>query len=409
MYSESNYNKCTDILLNSKKLLIVQDIDGVCIPLFKDPLDRKIDKDYVKTVSNLRNEFYVLTCGEHEGKRGVNRIIEKAFDSKGYVGNKGLYLPGLAACGIEFQDNFGNIELLGVEKREIQFINEVPILMKELLAKELREILKSLSEQEIEDQVNIAVCDTRYSPAINLNSLFNIFKHSVLKKIELQKAIHRVMLKIKEIASSRELKDSFYLHISPNLGKENGLELIKYATKYDIGTTDIQFIINGALKEAGLLVLINKYILNKNGYCPFGENFNVREAPKSVKGLITLCKENITYDEMPILVGVGDTVTSNKHNTSGKWLRGGSDRGFLTLIQKLGMEYKKQNKLIFVDSSHGEVYRPSTRDGTLNGITDDNDDLNFDLIMKGGPIEYKAWLKEFATRRKSIKETRESI
>ena len=59
-------------------LLIVQDLDGVCIPLVKDPLDRKIDAEYVYAVSKLGSDFCVLTCGEHEGRRGVNRIVEKA-------------------------------------------------------------------------------------------------------------------------------------------------------------------------------------------------------------------------------------------------------------------------------------------------------------------------------------------
>ena len=95
-------------LLKCKELLFVQDIDGVCIPLVSNPLDRVIDKSYVEEVSKLGNEFSVLTCGEHEGKRGVNRIIERAFESENLPKEKGLYLPGLAACGVEYQDRFGN-------------------------------------------------------------------------------------------------------------------------------------------------------------------------------------------------------------------------------------------------------------------------------------------------------------
>ena len=87
-------------LITSKSFLIVQDIDGVCIPLVKDPITRKIDPNYVRSVSKLRNEFSVLTCGEHEGRRGVNRIIERAFKGDQNPKESGLYLPGLAACGI---------------------------------------------------------------------------------------------------------------------------------------------------------------------------------------------------------------------------------------------------------------------------------------------------------------------
>ena len=46
--------------------------------------------------------------------------------------------------------------------------------------------------------------------------------------------------------------------------------------------TDIQFMLSGAVKEAGLLVQINKYIKERYGNSPFGENFNVRNAPKSI-------------------------------------------------------------------------------------------------------------------------------
>ena len=103
-------------LLKCKDLLFVQDIDGVCIPLVSNPLDRKIDKSYVNEVAKLGHEFSVLTCGEHEGKRGVNRIIERAFESEQLPKEKGLYLPGLAACGVEYQDRFGNVETLGLTK-----------------------------------------------------------------------------------------------------------------------------------------------------------------------------------------------------------------------------------------------------------------------------------------------------
>ena len=39
----------------------------------------------------------------------------------------------------------------------------------------------------------------------------------------------------------------------PNLGIKDGREIMKYATQKEFGTTDIQFIIKGAIKEAGLL------------------------------------------------------------------------------------------------------------------------------------------------------------
>jgi glucosylglycerol 3-phosphatase len=60
-------------------LLIVQDLDGVCMPLVKDPLTRRLRADYVQAAAAMQNKFNVLTNGEHEGRRGVNRLVEKAL------------------------------------------------------------------------------------------------------------------------------------------------------------------------------------------------------------------------------------------------------------------------------------------------------------------------------------------
>ena len=62
-------------IIKQKNILIVQDLDGVCIPLVQDALQREINKEYVKDVSKLSEKFAVLTCGEHEGKRVVNRLV----------------------------------------------------------------------------------------------------------------------------------------------------------------------------------------------------------------------------------------------------------------------------------------------------------------------------------------------
>ena len=59
--------------LTGEDLLIVQDLDGVCMPLVKDPLTRRMDAAYVEAVAALDGQFAVLTNGEHEGRRGVNR------------------------------------------------------------------------------------------------------------------------------------------------------------------------------------------------------------------------------------------------------------------------------------------------------------------------------------------------
>ena len=108
-------------ILNEQNILIVQDLDGVCIPLVQDPLKRELNKGYVEDVSRLREKFAVLTCGEHEGRRGVNRLVEKALNSKTTAKENGLYLPGLAACGVEFQDRFSNLSHPGLKDNEIEW------------------------------------------------------------------------------------------------------------------------------------------------------------------------------------------------------------------------------------------------------------------------------------------------
>ena len=69
-------------IINEKNILIVQDLDGVCIPLVQDPLKRVLDKEYINAVSKLKDNFSVLTCGEHDWRIGVNRLVEKALGSK---------------------------------------------------------------------------------------------------------------------------------------------------------------------------------------------------------------------------------------------------------------------------------------------------------------------------------------
>ena len=65
-YMESNL-KAQKQLISSKNILIIQDIDGVCIPLVKDPRTRKLESKYIYAVKEFAEEFFVLTCGEHEG------------------------------------------------------------------------------------------------------------------------------------------------------------------------------------------------------------------------------------------------------------------------------------------------------------------------------------------------------
>ena len=150
----------------------------------------------------------------------------------------------------------------------------------------------------------------------------------------------------------------------------------------------------------------NKFCLilsYKNGIHPFGVDFNVRNAPKKINELVKLCIEKIPKNQMPLLIVVGDTVTSFRDLTTEKWMRGGSDRGFLTLIQELGKLYHKENEIIFVNSSNEEVFRPIYNEESTDGITDPQDILEFTTVMKRGPIEYVDWFTDLANSRLKAK------
>ncbi len=387
-----------ETIINEQNILIVQDLDGVCIPLVQDPLQRELNKEYVKDVSRLRENFAVLTCGEHEGRRGVNRLVEKALNSKTTAKENGLYLPGLAACGVEFQDRFSNLSHPGLKDNEIIFLAEVPKIMRSMLTNELKKFLPSLSNEKRNKLIDVAVCDTRFTPTLNFNEIFSYVKNDFKKVKDLQLIMEKIMNNLLEASKNFGLDNSFYLHLMPNLGIRDGREIMKYSTQNEFGTTDIQFIIKGAIKEAGLLFLLNKYIANKTGVYPFGENFNVRNAPKKHNQLIKLCRDKIPHEQMPLLVGVGDTVTSVKDDKDNSQLRGGSDRGFLTLIQRLGESYKKDNQVVFVNSCNNQVLRPRINGTDMEGVSDPNDDLKFNMIINDGPKEYIEWFKQLASK-----------
>ncbi|MDC3169084.1 glucosylglycerol 3-phosphatase [Prochlorococcus sp. AH-716-E17] len=391
-----------EIIINSKNILFIQDIDGVCIPLVKDPMTRKLESKFIFAVKNLKKEFYVLTCGEHEGPRGVNRIVERSLRSIDQPKEKGLYLRGLAACGVEYQDSNGNISFEGVSKEEVDFLAKVPDLMRPSFEKIVKKIFPNINQEEINSHASKSICKTRFSPTINFNSLFDLVKDDSEKRKIIQKSFEGMMNEIINKAKAQGLKDSFFLHISPNLGSKDGNEIIKLSSRNDIGTTDIQLLLKGAVKDSGVLFLLNKFIYDTTGKAPFGRNFNFRDSPKSIKEKVNFCKKYIKSKDMPTIIGIGDTVTSQK-NTNNSYSRGGSDRSFLEFIQLLGKEFDSNNKIIFVDSSSGEVYRPSIKISGLKGISDEADNLKFDIIFQNGPKEYLNWFIEFAKKRSKLK------
>ena len=376
--------------------LMVQDLDGVCMPLVLDPLTRVMPAPYIRAAARLDGRFCVLTNGEHAGLRGVNPLVERALAGTADPASEGLYLPGLAAGGVQWQNRFGQIKYPGISEAELATLDALPAKILEGLREQLTPLLPELGEAEREALYRHTILANPLSPTINLNALFSQLSGDVERQQQLQQRSLAVMETLLEQAEAGGQRGWFFLHLAPNLGSSDGVELPKPAAPGDVGTTDVQFMLRGAVKEAGLLALINEHIARRPGTAPLGEGFNARSAPADHDQLLELCQRNIPVEHMPVLVGVGDTITSEPDGQGG-WRRGGSDRGFLTLLQELGGQFGRKNRVVLVDSSAGEVDRPSLRDPELKGLSDPDDPLKPDVLVPGGPDAYVAWFEQLAT------------
>lgn len=390
-------------------LLLVQDLDGVCMDLVLDPLQRRLDSDYIRRAPRLDGSFCVLTNGEHEGRRGVNRLVEQSLgwnpdDPAAGLDprTRGLYLPGLAAGGVQLQDRHGRVSTPGVEAAELAFLQELPGRLNALLLDWLPALLPDLEPAELQRQIALAVLDNPLSPTLNLNGLFGwvASRHEGATELNLKRQLQEGALQRMEAllaeAAAAGLGQSFFLHIAPNLLDGEGREQPVWASERGVGTTDVQLMLRGAIKEAGLLVLINEHIAHHHGEHPLGAAFNVRTAPHSQAELLALAEARIPAALMPRLVGVGDTITSSAGERPGEVQRGGSDRGFLTLLQELGRRFEQRNRVVLVDSSGGEVSRPSMAGGSLEGLSDAADPLQLDALFPGGPAQYRRFFAELA-------------
>ena len=172
-------------LAGVEDLLIVQDLDGVCMQLVKDPLTRRMDPRYVDAAARLQGSFMVLTNGEHERRRGVNRLVETALGSKDRPANDGLYLPGLAAGGVQLQDRFGRLSHPGVSDAEMDFLAVAPRRMEELLLERLPALLPEVGRTRLAQLAKQAVLDTQVSPTVNLNGLFALIPDDLERQRQL--------------------------------------------------------------------------------------------------------------------------------------------------------------------------------------------------------------------------------
>lgn len=390
-------------LCGTDNLLIIQDLDGVCMNLVRDPLTRTLEHRYILAARDLDGHFQVLTNGEHIGSRGVNGLVERTVGTPQRCREQGLYLPGLAAGGVQLQDRYGQVSHPGVSATELAFLAAVPQRLSELLGQLLSQPPYGLDQPTIDRLLASSVLDNPLSPTLNLNAFHHHWHDRPALYAGLQADAAALVQSLLGDAAREGLQQSFFIHYAPNLGRDaEGRERMRPANAGNAGTTDLQFMLRGAVKEAGVLVILNRFYQLRTGDCPLGEDFNVRQAPTDLDALLQLARERFDPQHMPRIVGVGDTLTSSPlegENGAVTWLRGGSDRGFLTLVQELGKAFGQDNRVLYIDSSRGEVQRPGvdTRHlrerpadpwPALKGITDGEDPLRPNSVFSGGPAQY---------------------
>lgn len=395
------------LLATTENLIIIQDLDGVCMGLVKDPLTRRIDLGYVQATQAFDGHFYVLTNGEHIGQRGVNGIIERAGSTPPETG----YLPGLAAGGVQWQTRSGAVSHPGVSGAELDFLTAVPERIKARLGEFFKRHDSGLSDEAIAQGIAASALNNVASPTANLNTLQGLLKTQPALYQQLQQEMAALMQDLLQSAVDQGLGDSFFVHFAPNLGRDDqGNELVWYADEdgSSLGTTDFQFMLRGAIKEAGVLALLNRYYHQRTGAYPLGADFNARSAPQRHEDLLALV-EKFDPAQMPLMVGVGDTVTSQV--VDGRVRRGGSDRNFLQLIQDMGRRLNSGNLVVYVDSSGGEVKRRpltlETSDGTAwvtagpGDPRDEAEPLTLNVVFPGGHPQYIEMFCAAAQQRQS--------
>lgn len=392
----------TELLATTENLLIIQDLDGVCMGLVKDPLNRQIETAYVEATQKFEGHFYVLTNGEHIGQRGVNGIIERAYGDATQVKQAGGYLPGLAAGGVQWQNRRGQVEHPGVSEAELTFLKQVPNRIRTALAAFATNQNLDLSPAVLEQCIQASALDNVASPTANLNTFHAALQGDRTTYVALQEAMHTLMDTLLADAKAQELADSFFVHYAPNHGRDaHGQEIIWWSQASESGTTDFQFMLRGAIKEAGVLALLNRYYAQRTGKYPLGEDFSVRQAPHDHAALLNLVQTHFDPAHMPLMVGVGDTVTSKVDRIEGALVakRGGSDRNFLHLVQDIGRTFDRGNVVVYVDSSGGELKnRKALRLEQLDGQEkvvegpgdphDESDPLTLNVVFPGGHTQY---------------------
>lgn len=407
------HDRWIDLLATTENLLIIQDLDGVCMGLVKDPLNRVIHTDYVEATKAFDGHFYVLTNGEHVGQRGVNGIIERAFgDADGVIDSRG-YLPGLAAGGVQWQTRTGAMEHPGVSDAELQFLSAVPDKIRQRIRRFFEPYPGVLSAADLTLAIAASALDNMASPTANLNTCHSLLQENMATYVALQHDMQRFMEDLLTEAKQQSLGDSFFVHYAPNHGRgPDGKEVVWFSQGQESGTTDFQLMLRGAIKEAGVLALLNRYYGQRTGTYPLGKDWSVRQAPHRHWELIELVTQHFDPAAMPSIIGVGDTVTSTVLIENGQAVakRGGSDRNFLHLVQDIGRQLGTGNVVTYVDSSGGELKnrkaltikhhngQPVVIEGP-GDARDTADPLTLNVVFPGGYQQYCQAFQTAAKRR----------
>ncbi len=407
------HDRFTQLLATTQNLLIIQDLDGVCMGLVKDPLNREIETAYVQATQAFDPHFYVLTNGEHVGTRGVNGIVERAFGSADKVREVGSYLPGLAAGGVQWQNRDGQVSHPGVSEPELAFLKIVPERIRRTLRRFAEEHALGLDISTLEHCIQASALANVASPTANLNTFHSALQGDHETYLALQKSMQSLMDTLLAEAADQGLGESFFVHYAPNLGRDTvGKEVIWLSQGRESGTTDFQFMLRGGIKEAGVLSLLNRYYAERTGSYPLGEDFSVRQAPQTHQELLDLVTAHFDDAMMPLIVGVGDTVTSRVETVDGQPTakRGGSDRNFLHLVQDIGRAFRSGNVVVYVDSSGGELKnRKALRLAIVEGVEqvlegpgdplDTDDPLTLNVVFPGGYRQYCTTFQAAAKQR----------
>ena len=181
---------------------------------------------------------------------------------------------------MQWQTRAGQISHPGVSEAELAFLAAVPDQMADCLHRFFRRYSTILAGPTLEQAIQASVLDNMASPTANLNTFYSLLSDHRSLYIDLQYAMQTLMEGLLREAARQGLADSFFAHYAPNHGRgPDGKEIFWFGQGDESGTTDFQFMLRGAIKEAGVLALLNRYYAARTGEFPLGEDFSVRQAP----------------------------------------------------------------------------------------------------------------------------------